>query len=55
MGVRHHGLAPDGMVLGHDDTIGGDRLFSEDEYITHVRAEERLIYQFNIRRAYGNY
>lgn len=55
MRERHRGLAPAGMVMGHDDRIGGDRLYREDEYTEHIASEKRLIYDFEIRRAYGNY
>jgi hypothetical protein len=55
MRERHKDVAPVGMVMGHDDEIGGDRLYREDEYIDHITSENRLIYDFQIRRAYGNY
>jgi Pyridoxamine 5'-phosphate oxidase len=55
MRERHKGLAPAGMVMGHDDEIAGDRLYREDEYIEHIASEKRLIYDFEIRRAYVNY
>lgn len=55
MRARHKRSAPDGKILGHDDKLGHDREYSEDEYVEHIRAEQRLIYDFDIRRAYGNY
>jgi hypothetical protein len=55
MRARHQDSAPAGMILGHDDALGHDRPYAEDEYLEHVRAEQRLIFQFNIRRVYGNY
>jgi hypothetical protein len=53
MQARHGESNPDGMVLGHDDELGYDRPYPVDEYAEHVRAENRLIYQFEIRRMYG--
>jgi len=41
-------------VLGHDDVLGHDRPYPVDEYVEHVRAARRLIYQFDVQRAYGN-
>jgi hypothetical protein len=55
MRARHKGGASPGMVLGHDDELGHDRPYPEDEYVAHVRAQGRLIYQFAVHRAYGNY
>ncbi|MFZ0665962.1 MAG: pyridoxamine 5'-phosphate oxidase family protein [Acidimicrobiales bacterium] len=55
MNERHKGLAPEGMVMGHDDRIGGDRLYSMDEYTRHIACEKRLIYDFEVKRAYGNF
>jgi hypothetical protein len=55
MRARHKDAAPAGMILGHDDALGQDRAYSEDEYLEHVRAEQRLIYEFKVLRAYGNY
>jgi hypothetical protein len=54
MRARHKDNAPDGMVLAHDEAFGGDRPFTEAEYLEHVRAEQRLIYEFHITRTYGN-
>lgn len=53
--ARHKDAAPRGMVLGHDDALGHDRLYSEAEYLAHVAADPRVIFQFEVRRAYGNY
>lgn len=55
MRVRHRGSAPEGMILGHDSVLGHDRLYSSSEYVERVRAEQGLIYEFGIRRMYGNY
>jgi Pyridoxamine 5'-phosphate oxidase len=55
MGERHNGLVPEGMVMGHDDRIGGDRLYSMDEYTRHIACDKRLIYDFEIKRVYGNF
>lgn len=49
-----HGDGPAGTVMGHDDALGHDRPYPLDEYLDHVRAEQRLIYEFAVRRAYGN-
>ena len=54
MQVRHGDLVPAGTVLGHDDVLGHDRPYPVDEYVEHVRAARRLIYQFDVQRAYGN-
>jgi hypothetical protein len=55
MQARHGDNAPAGTVLGHDDALGRDRPYPLDEYIEQIRAEQRLIYEFSVRRAYGNY
>jgi hypothetical protein len=55
VGERHKGLVPEGMVMGHDDRIGGDRLYSMDEYTRHIACDKRLIYDFEIKRVYGNF
>jgi hypothetical protein len=55
MQARHGDAAPPGSVLGHDETLGRDRLYPVDEYIRSVREEHRLIYEFEVKRAYGNY
>ncbi|KJE23489.1 Pyridoxamine 5'-phosphate oxidase [Frankia torreyi] len=55
MRARHGDAAPAGMLLAHDDAVGGDRPWLPDEYRTHVQAERRLIYDFTVTRAYGNY
>ncbi|MFI1914908.1 pyridoxamine 5'-phosphate oxidase family protein [Nocardia sp. NPDC020380] len=55
MRARHGEAAGPGMVFGHDDELGHDRPFTEAEFMDHVRAERRLIYQFEINRVYGNY
>jgi hypothetical protein len=55
MHARHGDAAPEGMIIGHDDALGHDRAYPEDEYLDHIRAEQRLIYDFEVRRAYGNY
>ena len=53
--ARHSGAAPAGHVLGHDDALGHDRLYREDEYVEHARAQRLLVFEFGVRRAYGNY
>lgn len=55
MRARHHEPTPPGMVLGHDDALGQDRPYSEDEYLAHVRDEQRLVFDFEVVRAYGNW
>jgi hypothetical protein len=55
MRARHGDAAPEGMVLGHDDELGRDRLYSEEEYLSHIERDGRLIYEFEIERAYGNF
>jgi hypothetical protein len=55
MRVRHKDSAPEGKILGHDDQLGCDRPYSKDEYLEHIRAEQRLIYEFDIQRMYGNF
>lgn len=55
MRARHPGKAPEGTVFAHDDLLGGDRAYSEEEYTERVIADQRLIYEFAILRAYGNY
>jgi hypothetical protein len=52
--ARHKDRTPEGMVWGHDDAIGGDRLYALDEYVEHIRVAERLIYEFSALRVYGN-
>ncbi len=55
MRARHPGKAPEGKVFAHDDLLGRDRVYSEAEYTERVIADERLIYEFTILRAYGKY
>src|SRR3954452_4362687 len=55
MRVKHAGQAPAGTVLGHDPELGRDRPYPEAEYVEHIRAEQRLIYEFAVKRTYGNY
>jgi hypothetical protein len=55
MQARHGAAAPPGVVLGHDDAVGHDRLFDFDEYVEYARGQGRLPYEFDVRRAYGNY
>ncbi|HEX4357055.1 MAG TPA: pyridoxamine 5'-phosphate oxidase family protein [Pseudonocardia sp.] len=55
MQARHGAAAPPGMVLGHDEAVGHDRLFGFDEYAEYVRGQGRLLYEFDLQRAYGNY
>lgn len=55
MRETHGDSAPAGTVLGHDDALGRDRPYPLDEYIEDIRAKQRLIYEFSVRRAYGNY
>jgi len=55
MRARHKDTAPAGIIMGHDDKLGHDRAYSEDEYLEHIRTEQGLIYQFEVLRAYGNY
>ncbi|MDT7644537.1 MAG: hypothetical protein QOC75_1537 [Pseudonocardiales bacterium] len=55
MRSRHRDRTPPGMVLGHDYELGQDRLYPEQEYLDHVRAEQRFVFDFEIIRAYGNW
>jgi Pyridoxamine 5'-phosphate oxidase len=55
MRARHRDLAPEGKVLGHDDSLGRDRLFSEHEFAEHIRVSGRLLYDFEIVKTYGNF
>jgi hypothetical protein len=55
MRARHADATPTGMVLGHNDELGTDRLYAEQEYLDHVRADQRLVFDFEILRAYGNW
>jgi Pyridoxamine 5'-phosphate oxidase len=55
MRARHREAAPPGKVLAHDEELGRDRLYDEDEYVELVRTDAILIYQFEVRRSYGNY
>jgi PPOX class probable F420-dependent enzyme len=54
MQARHKHSAPDGMIIGHDTALGRDRAYSHDEYVEHIRDEQRLIYEFAVRRVYGS-
>lgn len=53
--ARHGDGAPEGTILGHDDELGHDRPYSEDEFVEHIRATGGLLYEFAIERSYGNY
>jgi hypothetical protein len=55
MRSRDRGRTPPGMVLGHDYELGRDRLYPEGEYLDHVRADRRFVFDFEIVRAYGNW
>lgn len=55
MRARHPGKAPAAAVFAHDDELGGDRVYSEQEYTERVIADGRLIFDFTILRAYGKY
>jgi hypothetical protein len=54
MRARHGDASPQGMVLGHDDELGEDRLYTEEEYLSHIATDRRLIYDFEIERTYEN-
>jgi PPOX class probable F420-dependent enzyme len=43
------GRAPEGKINWYGE------LLSEDEYIERARREERLVYEFDVKRAYGYY
>ncbi len=55
MQARHGDEMPEGMVLGHDEALGHDRPYTVDEYIQSVREQHRSVYEFEVKRAYGNY
>lgn len=55
MRARHGTDASDGMIIAHDSALDRDRRFTEDEYVAHIRADRRLIYEFTVRRSYGNF
>jgi hypothetical protein len=55
MRARHRDAAPPGKVVAHDDELGHDRLYDENEYVESVRAANTLIFEFEVRRFYGNY
>jgi hypothetical protein len=55
MREKHKDIAREGMILAYDYELERDRPYTEDEYLEHVRARQRLIYEFNIHRAYGYY
>jgi hypothetical protein len=55
MRARHGVTTAPGMVMAHDDSIAGDRAYSNDEYINHVRNHQLMVFQFTILRVYGNY
>jgi hypothetical protein len=55
MRARHGDATAEGTVLGHDETLGRDRPYTVDEYIRSVREQHRLVYEFEVKRAYGNY
>jgi hypothetical protein len=53
--ARHAQTTPPGMVMAHDDSIMGDRLYSEADYIEHAQKERLIVFDFTVLRAYGNY
>ncbi len=53
--LARHGTETPGTVLAHDDQLGHDRPYTEDEYLAHARANQLLIYEFEVLKAYGNY
>lgn len=55
MRERHKDSTPAGKIIAHDDQLGHDRAYSHDEYIERIRAEKRLIYEFDVQRVYGLY
>ncbi|MDF0529056.1 pyridoxamine 5'-phosphate oxidase family protein [Tsukamurella sp. 8F] len=52
--ARHGDRTPPGMVLGHDEATGGDRLFPERDYLDRVRRDQLFVFDFRILRSYGN-
>lgn len=50
-----HPNSPTGTVIAHDDELGHDRPYSEEEFLAHASAEHLFIYQFEINRTYGNH
>lgn len=51
--ARHRERTPPGAVYAHDDELGRDRLFTEDEFLDRARAEGRFVVDFEISRTYG--
>jgi len=49
-----HPATPPGMVMAHDDALGRDRLYREDDYVQHAHDHELFVFDFTILRAYGN-
>lgn len=53
-GAAHMARIEVAVLDGHlDDAIGHDRPYPIDEYLVHVREEQRLVYQFEVARSYG--
>ena len=39
--------------MAHDDVVGHDRPYDLDEYARHLASQDRVIYDFEVRHAYG--
>jgi hypothetical protein len=55
MQARYRDRTPPGMVLGHDDELQQERLYSEDQYVADVQRHHRFVFDFAVLRAYGNW
>jgi Pyridoxamine 5'-phosphate oxidase len=51
---RHGQPGHDG-VIAHDDQLGTDRHYELDEYREYAKTRGLFVFDFEIRRAYGNY
>lgn len=50
-----HGRSTDTGVIAHDDRLEADRRYELDEYREHALARGLFVFDFDIRRTYGNY
>lgn len=50
-----HGRPTNAAVIAHDENLEADRHYELDEYREHVRAQGLFVFDFDIRRTYGNY